>query len=186
MPESRPAIHGQIGHVIAVEADGAGIGADQAGDDVEAGRLAGAVGAQQPHRLAPAQRHRDAAQHRALLELLRQAAHDQAAVIVVLFARAGAMGVMDGAMAMGRCGVPVARPLRRLAGVGAQRRDRGARGASPAPWDPDRPGFTEGSVTVSKSRPHPCRCCRRPASASRPHSCRCPAPGKSSPGLCPR
>ncbi len=41
--EPRAAVHRQIGDVVAVEFDGAGIGRYQAGDDVEAGGLAGAV-----------------------------------------------------------------------------------------------------------------------------------------------
>ena len=50
--QPRAAIHRQLGHVMAVHFDRAGVGGDQAGDHVEAGGLAGAVGTKQAHRLA--------------------------------------------------------------------------------------------------------------------------------------
>jgi len=71
--EARPAIHRQIGDVLPVELDRPGIGGDEAGDDVEAGGLAGAVGAEQTDDLAALHRHADVAQHRAALEALAEA-----------------------------------------------------------------------------------------------------------------
>jgi hypothetical protein len=44
-----------VGDVVAVEADHAAIGGDEAGDHVENGGLAGAIGAEQADRLAVAQ-----------------------------------------------------------------------------------------------------------------------------------
>ena len=61
-----------LGDVDAVHLDRAGIGIDQAGDDVEAGGLAGAVGAEKADRLATLNRHGDVAQNRAAFELLAQ------------------------------------------------------------------------------------------------------------------
>src|SRR5262249_41825305 len=65
-------IHRQLGDVGAVEIDLADIGRDQAGDDVEAGGLAGAVRAEQSDRLAALDRHIDVAQHRPLAEALAE------------------------------------------------------------------------------------------------------------------
>ena len=79
--EPGAAVHRQIGDVLAVELDGAGVGGDQAGDDVEAGRLAGAVGPEQPHHLAALDRNADIAQHRPALEAFAQAVTDQTAII---------------------------------------------------------------------------------------------------------
>ena len=79
--EPRAAIHRQIGDVLAVELDRAGIGGDQPGDDVKAGRLAGAVRAEQPDHLAALHRDVDVAQHRPALEALAETAPDQAAVV---------------------------------------------------------------------------------------------------------
>ena len=47
-----PAVHGQAGDVLAVQDDLAAVGRDQAGDDIEAGGLAGPVGPEQAHGLA--------------------------------------------------------------------------------------------------------------------------------------
>ena len=53
MPPSRAAaIHGPLGDVDAVEHYAAGVGIDHAAGHAEAGRLAGAVGAEQPDDLA--------------------------------------------------------------------------------------------------------------------------------------
>ena len=54
---------------------------DQAGDDVEAGRLAGAVGAEQTDDLAALHRHADVAHHRAALEALAEPVADEAAIV---------------------------------------------------------------------------------------------------------
>ncbi len=70
--------HRLVGDFVAVEVDGAGIGLDQAGDDVEAGGLAGAVGAQQADRLAPLHADGNIPQHRLLLVLLAQVIGAQA------------------------------------------------------------------------------------------------------------
>src|SRR3546814_7693999 len=64
------------------------LGRDQAGDDVEAGGLAGAVGAEQADRLAASDMHRDVAQHRPLLEALADVAGAQAV-------RSGTLGGAD-------------------------------------------------------------------------------------------
>jgi hypothetical protein len=66
---------------VAVQLDMAGIGTHQAGQDVEAGGLAGAVGAEQADGFAALERQRDAAQHGTLAELLDQVAHHQAAIL---------------------------------------------------------------------------------------------------------
>ena len=52
--QPRAAVHGQAGHVMAVDLDRAVVGRHQAGDHVEAGGLAGAIGAQQAHHFAAA------------------------------------------------------------------------------------------------------------------------------------
>src|SRR5262249_17865332 len=54
------------------------VGLDQPGDDVKTGRLAGAVGTQQPDHLAAAHRDRNAPQNRSLSELLHQVVCDEA------------------------------------------------------------------------------------------------------------
>src|SRR6185503_5828795 len=59
--EPRALIHRQLGHVMAVEFDGAAIGLDQSGDHVEHRGLAGAVRTQQADRLAAADIDADAA-----------------------------------------------------------------------------------------------------------------------------
>ncbi len=79
--EPGAAIHRQIGDVLAVERDGADIGPDQAGDDVEAGGLAGAVGAEQPDRLAALHRDVDRAQHRPPPEALAEIEGGEAAIV---------------------------------------------------------------------------------------------------------
>ena len=55
MPSRARRYIGSCGDVVAVELDGAVVGRDQAGDHVEAGGLAGAVGAQQAHHFAAPQ-----------------------------------------------------------------------------------------------------------------------------------
>src|SRR5690606_12384339 len=47
-----PFVHGQAGDVLAVQADAAGVGGDQAADHVEAGGLARTIGAKQTDDLA--------------------------------------------------------------------------------------------------------------------------------------
>ena len=79
--QARAPVHGQVGDVLAVEDDDAVLGPDQAGDDVEAGRLAGAVRAQQANRLAALNGNADAAQHRPLLEALAEAVGDETGVV---------------------------------------------------------------------------------------------------------
>src|SRR3546814_14431007 len=68
--EPRPPVHGKRGDVLTVEQDPAVIGRDQTGDDIEAGRLAGAVRSEQADDLATVQRQRHAPEHRPLLEPL--------------------------------------------------------------------------------------------------------------------
>ena len=60
------------GDVLAVEQHLPGVGGDQAGDDVEAGGLAGAVRPEQADGLAAVQPQRDVAQHRAAAIVLGQ------------------------------------------------------------------------------------------------------------------
>jgi hypothetical protein len=62
--EDRAAVHGQAGNVLAVEQDAAAVGLHQAHDRIEAGRLAGAVGAEQADHLAALDSERDVLQHR--------------------------------------------------------------------------------------------------------------------------
>ncbi len=75
--EARPAVHRQPRDVVAVERDRAVVGPEQTGDHIEAGGLARAVGAQQPHHLAALQRQADAAHHRAPAEALADARNGQ-------------------------------------------------------------------------------------------------------------
>ena len=79
--EASAAIHRQIGDVAPIEADNPGIGGDQPGDDVKAGRLAGAVGPEQTDHLAALHRDVDVAQHRPPLEALAEPVPEQAAVV---------------------------------------------------------------------------------------------------------
>ena len=72
-------IHRQLGDVVAIEFDGAAIGLDQAGDHVKHRGLAGAVRAQQTHRLAAADIDADAAHDLAAAETLFHAMHSQIA-----------------------------------------------------------------------------------------------------------
>ena len=71
------AVHRKAGDVMAVHLDGAGIGRDQAGDHVEAGGLAGAVGTQQAHHFAAVHRQADRAHHGALVEAFADAGDHQ-------------------------------------------------------------------------------------------------------------
>ena len=75
--EPRAAIHRQAGDVGAVQADRAGVRLHQADDHVERRGLAGAVRAEQSHRLAAPQLDRDIPNHRALLVGLAHAARGQ-------------------------------------------------------------------------------------------------------------
>jgi hypothetical protein len=61
-------VHRQGGDVLAIEVDRAVVGRDQAGDHVETGGLAGAVGAQQAGHLAAAQGETDVPHHLAAAE----------------------------------------------------------------------------------------------------------------------
>ncbi len=106
--EPRPAIHRQTGDFLAVDFDAAGVGGDQPGDDVEAGRLAGAVRAEQTDHLAALHRYADIAQHRAALEALAETAPDQAAHNRA--ARDGA--APDGAAIVGHQTRPLRQPIR--------------------------------------------------------------------------
>ncbi len=75
--EAGALVHRLAGDVLAVEQDGAVVGLDQAGDHVEAGRLAGAVGSQETHDLAARQLQADALDHGAVLVGLADAVdHD--------------------------------------------------------------------------------------------------------------
>ena len=76
--QPRAAIHRQPRDVVAFDLDRAGIGRDEAGDDVEAGRLAGAVGSQKAHDFAALHRQADAAHDGALVEALSDAGDDEA------------------------------------------------------------------------------------------------------------
>src|SRR3546814_16196585 len=62
-PEPGAAVHRQAGYVVPDQRDRAGIGRDPAGDDVAAGGLDGAVGAEPADCLAASATHRDSAQH---------------------------------------------------------------------------------------------------------------------------
>src|SRR3546814_16854672 len=57
------------------------IGRDQTGDDIEAGRLAGAVRSEQADDLAAVQRQRHAPEHRPLLEPLAEVLRHEARVV---------------------------------------------------------------------------------------------------------
>src|SRR4029077_11706140 len=80
-PEASAAIHRQFCYVLAVQLYRASIGRNQAGDDVKAGGLAGAVRTQQPDHLAALNRDADIAQHRAALEALAKPIADQATIV---------------------------------------------------------------------------------------------------------
>jgi hypothetical protein len=69
---------GWAGDVLAVQIDRAVVGGDQAGDHVEAGGLAGAVGAQQARDLAALQAQGDALDDRAVAERLADGVDEQA------------------------------------------------------------------------------------------------------------
>ena len=75
--EARAAIHRQLRDVVTVELDRAVIGRDEAGDHVEAGGLAGAVGAQQAHHLAAPKRQAHRAHDGALAEAFADAMDDE-------------------------------------------------------------------------------------------------------------
>ena len=77
--EPRALIHRQLGHVVAVEFDGAAIRLDQPGDHVEHRGLAGAVRAEQADGLAAADIDADAAHDLAGAETLFHAMHSEIA-----------------------------------------------------------------------------------------------------------
>src|SRR5690606_4459889 len=66
-----------LGDVAAVEHDAPGVGGDQPDDHVEAGGLAGAVGAKQADHLAGVEGEAELAHHLALLVFLAQAFGDE-------------------------------------------------------------------------------------------------------------
>ena len=76
---------------MAVDFDRAGIGRYEAGDHVEARRLAGAVRAKETHDFAATHRQAHGAHDRALLEALRNTGHDQP---FAAFHEAGTRGAM--------------------------------------------------------------------------------------------
>ena len=62
--EDRPAVHRQIGDVLAVEEDAPAVRPDQPHDRIEAGRLAGAVGPEQADHFAAMDVERHIVEHR--------------------------------------------------------------------------------------------------------------------------
>ncbi len=72
-PQARAAVDRQVGELVAVEVDRARVHRHQAHDHVEAGRLAGAVGAEQADHLAARDLERHVLHHRAGLVALAQA-----------------------------------------------------------------------------------------------------------------
>src|SRR5690606_12154866 len=79
--EACPAIHRQIRDVVAVQADSAVVCRDQAGDDVEAGRLAGAVRPEEADDLTAIDRDSDPPEHRALAIALADVLRHQTFVV---------------------------------------------------------------------------------------------------------
>ena len=77
--EARAAVHGEACDVLAVELDIAAVGADEAGDDVEAGGFTRAVGAEQGDGFAALDREADVAQHGALFIALGEMLGGEAA-----------------------------------------------------------------------------------------------------------
>jgi hypothetical protein len=75
--QPRAAIHRQFRDVMAVEFDRAVIGGDEPGDHVEAGRLAGAVGSQQPTTSPRRKRQAHGAHHGPLAEALADTSHHE-------------------------------------------------------------------------------------------------------------
>ncbi len=63
--EDRAAVHRKLGDVLAVEEDAAAVGLHQAHHRIEAGRLAGAVGAEKADDLAAVDVERNVVEHRA-------------------------------------------------------------------------------------------------------------------------
>ena len=74
-------VHRQIGDVTAVEADRPGVGGDQTGDDVKAGGLSRAVGAEQADDFAALHGDVDVAQYRPPLEAFAQTLSEETAVV---------------------------------------------------------------------------------------------------------
>ena len=89
IPHAKPRalVHRQAGDVLAVDQDLALIDADEAGDHVEAGGLAGAVGAEQADDLAALEAQADALHDLTLAERLEQPVpeREQTRIIGVLF-----------------------------------------------------------------------------------------------------
>ena len=93
--ETRALVHREMRHVEAVDLDRPGIGADQPGNHVEDGGLAGAVRSEQADRLAAAERQRYILHHKPPLEGASQPARYQpilTRILVVLSLHAGRAG----------------------------------------------------------------------------------------------
>ena len=78
--EDCPPVHRQLGDVLAVEIDEAAVGLHEPHDRIEAGRLAGAVRAQQPDDLASVDLEADVMEDRALVIGFGDRAHFEPAV----------------------------------------------------------------------------------------------------------
>src|SRR5688572_20670304 len=79
--EPRAAIHRQLRDVVPVEADRSDVGRDEAGDHVEAGRLAGAVRAEEADRLAALHEEADVAHDGPLAKTLAEILRGEALVV---------------------------------------------------------------------------------------------------------
>ena len=113
--EARAPVHGQPRHVAAVERDLAGVRRHQAGDHVEHGGLAGAVGTEQAHRLAAPGGQADALHHHAAAVALLHVDGGQPALAAVGHRRLLAMaGVAVGPALRPLRGRPLAAALRAL------------------------------------------------------------------------
>jgi len=95
--QPRAPVHRKPRDVGTVDLDRAGVGRDQAGDHVEAGRLARAVRPQQAHDLAALQRQADVAHHGAAVIGLGNARDDES------------LAALDHAGAVGNIGLDVGR-----------------------------------------------------------------------------
>ena len=148
-------IHRQLGDVVAVELDGAAIGLDQAGDHVKHRGLAGAVRAEQSHRLAAADIDADAAHDLAGAKTLFHAMHSQIArPLAAAAARAAPLVLaLAGFFWLGRFGLARAARLgaRRLDGGRRSRQFHAATAASRAIGGASRTGLVSMSPMVSPS-----------------------------------
>ena len=72
------AVHRQVGEIVAIEGDGPVVGRDQTGNQVEACRLAGAVGSEESDRFTAPHGQADAAQDGTLAVLLAEVLGNQA------------------------------------------------------------------------------------------------------------